>query len=267
VRDRGRARSGRTALLLALISSLLLTVSIPAPAGGAGPPLLPLSLDRWFVSNLSGAEVAPGGGGTIGYTVGNPFLDEPISSVVLTLEVYAFNAFPGNATSIVPVASAPVLATPTESGLSVNLTMGMVPANSTVSGTVSVVTSATTASGTYAVRTALHFVAGGAAYVLESRGWFTSAQWAAATTGPGGTVTLNVSALGVSGVSPETSVLVTASNLSTAIWAVFVAGIAVVALAAWLYFRPSKSSSGKRNDPEETQAPRAFGKSRTRDGD
>jgi len=130
-----------------------------------------------------------------------------------------------------------------------------------------VATSATTPSGTYAVRTALRFVANGSEFVLESRGWFTANAWAAATAGVGGALSLNVSALGVSGVSPETSVLVSSSNLTTAIWAVLAASLVLIGLAAWLYFRPPKSRSGVRNDPVDIQAPSAFGKSRTSDGD
>jgi len=267
VPSRGRARSGRVALLLFVVASLVFATEAPAPAFAAGTPVVPLALDRWFVSNLTGAEVAPGGGGTISYTVGNPFTNESISSVVLTLQVYAFNAYPGNATSTVDVASAPVLVTSTDSGLSVNQTLGSLPERGTVSGSVTIESSATTPSGAYAVRTALRFDVAGSAYLLESRGWFTTAQWAEATAGPNGTVALNVSALGVSGVSPETSILVTSSNLTTAIWAVFGASLVLIGLGAWLYFRPPKSRSGVRNAPVEIQAPSALGTSRTSEGD
>jgi hypothetical protein len=267
VRSRAGTRSGRTAFLLVVATGLLVGMSIPAPAAATGYPPVSLPLDRWFVSNLTGAELAPGGGGTISYTVGDPFLNQSITSVVLTLQVYAFNAYPGNATSTVSVASAPVLATATTSGISVNQTIGTIPAKAIVIGSVSVASSATTPSGTFAVRTAVRFMASGTSYLLESRGWFTAAQWAAATTGPNGTVDLNVSALGVSGVTPETSILVTSSNLTTAIWAVFAAGLVLIGVAAWLYFRPPKSKSGVRNAPVDIHAPSALGKRRTSDGD
>jgi hypothetical protein len=267
VRSRARARSGRAALLLVIVASLLLATEVPVSAAAAGIPVVPLPLARWFVSNLTGAEVDPGGGGTISYTVGNPFANVSISSVVLTLQVYAFNAYPGNATSTVAVASAPVLVTATASGLSVNQSIGTIREGTTVSGSVTVESSATTPSGAYAVRTALRFDVGASDYLLESRGWFTAAQWADATAGPNGTVTLNVSVLGVSGVSPETSILVTSSDLTTAIWAVFGASLVLIGLGAWLYFRPPKSRSGVRNVPVEIQAPSALGTKRTSEGD
>jgi hypothetical protein len=268
VPDRGRARSGWTAFLLVVVTALLLATTGSTPAAAAaGPPIVPLSLDRWIVSNLTGAEVAPGGGGTISFTVGNPYQNQSITSVVLTLAIYAFNAYPGNATSTVATSSPPVLATPTAAGASVNLSFGTLVSSRTVAGSVAVETSSTTSSGTYAVRTAVHFVAGGLPYVLESRGWFTASQWATATAGPGGSVTLNVSALGVSGVSPETSVLVSSSTLSTVLWVVLGASLFLIGAAAFLYFRPPKSRSGVRNDPGDIQAPSAFGSSRTKDGD
>ncbi|MCI4372808.1 MAG: hypothetical protein L3K02_04100 [Thermoplasmata archaeon] len=267
MRSRGPARVGPVVVFLVVVVSVGLSLAGLPAAEATTYPTLPLALDRWFVSNLTGAEVTPGGAGTITFTVGDPWTNASILSVVLTLQVYAFNAFPGNATSNVGVSAPPTLVTPTASGLSVNLSLGTIAADRSIGGSVAVQTSATTPSGAFAVRMALRFTAGGAGYLLESRGWFTASQWAAGTTGPNGTVDLNVSALGVSGVVPETSILVSSSNLSTAIYAVLIAGIALVGVAAWLYFRPPKSSWGVRNEPDETQAPRALGKSRTRDGD
>jgi len=267
VRSRDPARTRRAAVLLVLAICLGLGVSGMPVAGAAPYPTVPLGLDRWFVSNLTGAELAPGGGGSISFTIGNPLTGVAISSTLLTLQVYAFNAFPGNATSTVDISAPPVLVSASGSGSSVNESLGTIPSGAVVAGSIAVQSSATTPSGTFAVRIALRFVAGGADYLLESRGWFTDAQWAAATAEPNGSVDLNVSALGVSGVVPETSVLVSSSNLSNAIYAVLGAGVVLVGVAAWLYFRPPKSSSGVRNVPADIQAPSALGNSRTRDGD
>jgi hypothetical protein len=267
VRSRERALARRVVVFLVVATILgLMTSSLPA-ARATPYPTVPLALDRWFVSNLTGAELAPGGGGAISFTVGDPLAGVALSSTVLTLQVYAFNAFPGNATSPLTVAAPPVLVSSSGSGAVANVSLGTVAAGSVVAGSVEVQSSGTTPSGTFAVRTALRFVAGGADYLLESRGWFTDAQWSAATAGPGGSVDLNVSALGVSGVIPETSILVSSSNLSTAIYAVLGAGLVLVGLAAWLYFRPPKSSSGVRKVPADIHAPSAFGTSRTKDGD
>ncbi len=242
-----RVRALRPAGAVGLAVLLFLTaLSVGASSSrAAGYPVLPVGEDRWFVSNLTGAELSPGGSGRITFSVGDPIPNEALDAVTLTLQVYAFNAFPGNATSSVDVASAPILVTATTSGPMANVTFASVPSSTTTTGSVSVQSSASTPSGTFAVRTALRFTAGGTAYLLESRGWFTAAQWAAATSGPGGAVDLNVSALGVSGVLPETSVLVSSSSLTTTLYVVLAAGLVLVGVGAWLYFRP-KSSSGAR---------------------
>jgi len=267
VRSRGRVRASPAVVLLVVAATLGLAFAGLPTASAAQYPPVPLALDRWFVSNLTGAELSPGSGGSISFTVGDPLVGESMSSPVLTLQVYAFNAFPGNATSAVGVSAPPILVTATTSGASVNLSFGTIAPNGTVAASVAVQSSGATPSGTFAVRVALRFVADGADYLLESRGWFTTPEWAAATAGPNGSVDLNVSALGVSGILPETSILVSSSNLSTAIYAVLGAGLVLVGLAAWLYFRPPKSSSGVRKAPDVTQAPSALGSRRTRDGD
>jgi hypothetical protein len=267
VPSRARGRVFRFALLGLAVILLVGAVPTLPPARATTYPVVPLGSDRWFVSNLTGAEVTPGAGGSLGLSVGNPLAGITLTAIVLTLDVYAFNAFPGNATSTVGVATAPILSNGSSSGPSVNLSLGSLAPGGTLPETISVATSATTPSGTFAVRTALRFLAGGEAYLFESRGWFTDAQWAAATTVVNGSVGLNVTALGVSGVAPETSILVTNSDLSTALWAVFGAGVVLVGVAAWLYFRPPKSSSGARKVPADIQAPSAFGSNRTSDGD
>ncbi|HLM91531.1 MAG TPA: hypothetical protein VK424_05720 [Thermoplasmata archaeon] len=258
-------RFGLPATLLVVV--LLAAASIGAsPARGAGAPPLPLALDRIFVNNMTGAELAPGSGGAISMKVGNPLADA-MTGTVLTVGVYAFNAFPGNATSGVNVASAPVLSNVTSSGLEVNESLGSLATHATTSLSISVQTADSTPAGTFAIRTALRFVENGTAYVLESRGWFTFATWTAATNGPNGSTDVNLSRLGVSGILPETSLLVQSNNFAYALWAVLGVGLVVVGIGAWLYFRRSNSKSGTRPVPAETQAPRAFGTRRTSDGD
>ncbi len=211
-------------------------------------------------------ELAPGSSGAISFRVADP-LPGSLTKTVLTVGVYAFNTFPGNATSGVAVASAPVLSNGTASGLEINDSLGNLAAQGSVSISIPVQTAASTPAGTFAVRTALRFVENGTAYVLDSRGWFSAATWSAATTGPNGSTNVNLSRLGVSGILPETSILVQSNDFEYAIWAVLGAGLIVVAIGAWIYFRRSNSRSGARPVPAETQAPRAFGSSRTSDGD
>ena len=222
-------------------------VGTAMPARAAPYPSLPIGYDATFLSNLSGPDLAPGNSGTIGFHVGDPARFPSISTVTLTLDVYAFNAFPGNATSSVASAGTPVLVTPTASGTVVNLSLASLGPGTEESGSVGVATASDTPTGTFAVRTALSFVANGTNYRLESRGWFSATQWDAATTLPNGSVTLNLSMLGVSGVTAETSILVSSSSWEWALALILGAAIVLVGAGAFVYFRrESKSSSGAR---------------------
>jgi len=243
--NRPTLRSFRFALVTAVCASTLLWVGVPA---GAAPfPALPVAYGATFLSNLSGPDLAPGGSGTISFQVADPGTFGAISSVVLTLDVYAFNAFPGNATSQVTSAGTPVLVTSGASATEVNVSMDPLAPGHGESGSVGVVTSASTPTGTFAVRTALAFVANGTPYRLESRGWFSDSLWAAATELPNGSLTLNLTTLGVSGVVAETSILVSSSNWDWALGLILGASIVLVGAGAFVYFRrESKSSSGAR---------------------
>jgi hypothetical protein len=235
-------RFWRAAALLGVLLLLGAGTALPA-AHAAGAPPLPVALDRSFVENLTGSEVSPGGAGTITLNVHDP-LGASMSDTVLTLGVYAFNAFPGNATSEVDIASAPVLLNASASGLEVNVSLGTLAAGEVEPLSVSVQSGDSTPSGTFAVRTALLFSENGSSYRLASRGWFTAAQWSAATSGPNGTVDVNLTALGVSGILPETSILVSSNDFSYVLGGLLAAGVVLVAAGAWLYFRRSNSRAG-----------------------
>ncbi|MGI0071620.1 MAG: hypothetical protein ACRECT_06095 [Thermoplasmata archaeon] len=255
------------AAVAAALAGLLVVLGLAAGASAAGYPTLPLADDRGLLGNLSGPTLAPSGIGSIDFTVGNPLAVE-MTAVELTLQLYAFNAFPGNATSTISVASAPVLSNATSSGASVGVSVGALRSLGVYHGFVNVVSSGTTPTGTFAVRTALSFTANGTDYLFESRGWFTAPAWAAATSGPNGSATVNLTVLGVSGVLPETAVLVSASSFPIAILLVLVGAGLLIAAGAALYFRrDSVSSSGARKAAEDHQASSAFGNSRTSDGD
>lgn len=242
-----RASSRRTRIALAVAVAVgSLVFVLPAASAAAYPPL-PLAFDGRMLSNLSAPDLTPGSSGTLHFQVADPLAFGAMSAIVLTLDVYAFNAFPGNATSSVAASGTPLLVTPTSSATVANVSLGSLAPGSSVDGSVGVATAAGTPSGTYAVRTALSFTSGGTSYRLESRGWFTAAQWAAATQLPGGNLTVNLTALGVSGVSPETAILVSSSNWDWALGLILGAGIVLVGAGAFVYFRrESKSSSGAR---------------------
>jgi len=243
-----RGASGRLLPIVLAAAVVLGAVVVPVAhtAATAFPPI-PIAYDRTFLSNLSGPDVAPGNSGTLSFEVADPASFGAISSVTLTLDVYAFNAFPGNATSTIASAGTPVLVTPTASSTTVNVSWGSLAPGADVTGSVGVATASSTPAGAFAVRTALSFTSNGTSYRLESRGWFSASVWAAATTLPNGSATLNLSMLGVSGVTAETAILVSSSNWDWALAFILGAAIVLVGAGAFVYFRrASKSSAGAR---------------------
>ena len=249
------------------LAMILLLVGVASGASATPFPALPLADDRGFLGNLSAPSLAPGGSGVISFTVGNP-LSLVMTATELTLQVYAFNGFPGNATATVPVAGAPVLSNTTSSGGSVGVSVGTLASGQVYRGAINVATSATTPSGAFAVRAALSFAVNATAYQLESRGWFNATVWAAATELPNGSATLNLTVLGVSGILPETAVEVQPSSFPVLLGGILAAAIVLVGAGAWVYFRRVPgSSSGTRSAEDDHHAPKAFGKSRTNEGD
>ena len=246
------SRRGPPARWLVPVVAAVLACALALPsASAAGPrpygyPPLPLLDARQLLGNLSAPSLNAGSSGSLTFTVADA-LSAPLVGAVVTFEVYAFNAFPGNATSTVPVAGAPLLSTAAGSGPGVNISVGPLSPGAVYHGSVGVDSSASTPSGTFAIRSALSFTENGTAYRLESRGWFTAAAWAAATELPNGSVTLNLTRLGVSGVLPETAVYVSTSAFDWALGALAVAGVVLVGAGAWVYFRRGPgSTSGTR---------------------
>ena len=235
----------RTVLAVALALAAL--TAVLAPAAAAPPPPLPLAFDGAFLSNLSGPDLTPGGQSALSYQVADPSTFAPMTAVTLTLEVYAFNAFPGNATSSIVSAGTPVLLAAASSGTSVNVSVPPLFPGGHYDGSVGVATASDTPAGTFAVRTALSFTANGTVDRLESRGWFPASLWAAATELPNGSATLNLSTLGVSGVTAETAIYVSSSNWDWALALTLGASLILVGAGAFVYFRRGpKSSSGAR---------------------
>jgi hypothetical protein len=243
VRRRSRFPSSRPAVV-ALVALLLLTVVPSASTRAASYPPLPIPLDRQFLGNLSAPSISPGGSTRLSFAVTDPAsLSAPLTSVVLTFEVYAFNGFPGDASAQLPVGNAPVLSNSSGSGSTVNVTIPSLASGSTSSGSVGISTSSDTPAGTFAIRTALSFHLNGTPYLLESRGWFSAATWSAATEAPNGTATLNLSVLGVSGVIPETAVLVSSSDWTWALAALLAGAFVLLAAGAWVYSRRGPGST------------------------
>ena len=264
-------RRARRTLALVLVVALVLVAL--APRGSSAPPVLPVTTFGKFLTGLSMPALAPGSSGTVGFALNDP-LTSPLSDAALTFDVYAFNAFPGNATGPVPASGALTFSGAGSShGNSVTLSVGALSPGApayTSPGTVRLTISAPGGSpaGDYAVRTLLTFTLNGSAYVLESRGFFTAADWANATSPPGSPSELNVSRLGVSGVIPESAVFVRSNPFPVPLALVLAGAVVLAALGGyWSLRRGPGSRSGATAGPSPSHAERAFGKRRRRDGD
>ncbi|MFI5418619.1 MAG: hypothetical protein ACHQ2Y_06970 [Candidatus Lutacidiplasmatales archaeon] len=263
----------RWAVASALLVSLLAAIPSGEARAGGLAPTLPLADDGRFLSNLSVPGISPGAATTLSFTLSDP-LSSPLTDVNLTFALYAINGYPGNATGPLPTGSNAVLLEALGgSGSSVTLPIGTIGVGGSITSpsAVSVTVSAppSASEGTYAIRSSLSFVGpNGSSYELRSRGYFSSALWDNATRGPNGTSTLNLSRLGVSGVLPETAVLVRSNPLSLPLYALLGAGVALAIVGAFYAARPgSRSSSGASDPPDDQRAPSALGKRRTSDGD
>ncbi|MGI0133121.1 MAG: hypothetical protein ACREDK_08585 [Thermoplasmata archaeon] len=263
-------RPGRRPFTVALV--LLVVGGVGAAGTGATRgvtfPPLPVSDGGALVTDLSAPSVPAGGSGTLAGNLHDP-LNATITSISVTIAVYAFEATPGGGGPTTPPAGVPVDLTDAHtSGTSITLALADLAANRSEGFGVDVVTSGNAPAGVYAVRIGVAFVEGGTAYRFESRGYFSASQWQNATQLPGNRSTLNLSRLGVSGVVPETAVQVEPASIAPYLYGVL-AGALVLAGAGGYYaarVRP-KSSSGAREAPDARRAESAFGKSRRSDGD
>ena len=233
----------------ALVAMLLLGSAVLAAAPGesrAGYPELTDTEYTAFVTGLSVPVAAPGATINLVATLTDP-LPEPIDSVNLSFEFYAFNAYPGNGTGPLPSDGAPSFDTGSTAGRTDWLTLASLAPGAHVGVTLGVVVPSSAPLGDYAIRTGLDFGVNGSAYLLESRGFFSYGTWANATAGPAGSPTLNLTRLGVSGVLPETALAVESTSMPWVL-AGLVAGALLLAGAGAYYAvrRGPRSSSGAR---------------------
>ncbi|MFZ0829508.1 MAG: hypothetical protein WCB18_05925 [Thermoplasmata archaeon] len=259
----GRRVRGTGTLLVALGASVLLVVpGLVAPVFAAYP-VLP---DRdWspILGFLVGPSLIPGGSGSVTFRVGDPLAQEIVSANV-SLQVYAFNPTDGGATQAPPAGATPTLS----GGLSYTIAPPLLAPNTSWNWSVPVAVPASAASGDYAVRFAVTFTMSNVSYLLESRGFFSASAWASATQYPNGTPTINASQLGVSGIVPETSILVRGAATPVVLYVVLGVGLGLAALGGYWWTRSEgKSKSGARRLSPPQSAPTAFGKSRSSDGD
>lgn len=263
-RFRRLPRVGPPGLVLAILC--VVGLSIPAGSGvaAANPPVLPVADWSAILSNLDGPSLTPGTGGAITFRLTNPLASELLSANV-SLQVYAFNPTDGGGPQALPSGSSPVLGT---SGQNYTVAPPLLPPTVSWNWSVPVSIPSSAPTGDYAVRFQVTFSADNVSYRLASRGFFSAAEWAAATSYPNGTPTINASQLGVSGVVPETSILVHGAATPWALYTVLGVGLGLVALGAYWWTRSeAKSRSGMRRSSPPQSAPTAFGSNRSNDGD
>ena len=268
---RSPSRTARHLLSVLVVGTLLAALlGTGLSAGAVAPTPLPVADGSRFVGNLSAPSVGNQMTGTIDYSLADP-LPDALSGISLTFGIYAVVPLGSNQSLSNVSAGSMLLTYSTQAGGNVTVTLPTLASGVRTSMSLGVVVSADAPSGTYAVRTLLTFSAGGEAYVLKSRGWFSEALWEQATELPNGSATLNLTVLNVSGVLPETAVYVPAgAGLTTIVLgSLAVATVAVAGLAAYFYFRrgPGSSSGASGPEAEESQAPSALGASRSKDGD
>ncbi len=238
-------RALRTAVSVVAVFLAAALVVLGAPALVASPyPPAPEPGSR-YLSALSAPTVSPGDGTRLSFVVSNPTTNETLAGVLVTFAVYAFNGYPGDASTLLPVANAPALSNATSSGPRANVSVGTLGPGASYAGSVGVVTSAATPAGTFAIRTAVSFSVGPTPYRMESRGWFSEGAWQNATLAPNGTGTVNLSRLNVSGIVPETAVLVRTADWSVVLDALLATGLVLIGVGAYVYFRRTGGPSSR----------------------
>ncbi|HEV2166896.1 MAG TPA: hypothetical protein VGS23_07990 [Thermoplasmata archaeon] len=258
------------AIVVAALAATPTLLPNPHP-GSSGYPVVPVASANELVSALSAPTLAPGDSGAISLVLRDPF-SGPMAAVTLTLELYAFAPFPGNGSSPLPTSGAPVLTSGSPNGSTEEITIARLGAGGEfrVPGNASapVVVPPGAPSGTFALRLALSFAEGNQSYLFESRGFFSEARWENATELLNGSSTINDSRLGISGVVPETAILVRTNPPSTVLYGILGGSLVLAAIGGYLLYRRGPGSrAGRWSPPGPQRAPSAFGNKRTSDGD
>jgi hypothetical protein len=263
-------RPGRhqpAAWLLTVTASTVLMLSAlgVAPAAAATYPILPEVDWSPILGGLVGPTLSPGASGHVTFRLADP-LPVSLVSAKVYLQIYAFNPTDGGA-----VQPPPTGVSPTFPGASLenNATAPpQIPPGTSWNWSVPVSVPRPAPTGDYAVRISVSFSMNNSSYLLESRGFFSASEWTGATQYANGTPTINASELGVSGVVPETSILVSGSTTPIVLYAVLGVGLGLAGVGAYWWTRSeTKSKSGARRPSPPQSAPTAFGNSRRSDGD
>ena len=245
---------------------VLLLIASVVPSSAAAPPPLPIADGTVVAHGLAAPSIAPGGDGAISLVVGDP-LGVPAVATEVSLEVYAFNAYPGNATGPVPAGGPITFTGGGGNGDTFSELLGNIASGSSVPVSVGVAVAGSAPEGLYAIRLAVNFTANGTTYSFESRGFFSDSLWANATELPDRNSTLNLSRLGVSGVVPETGLLVRSDPVGLAVELLLGTSVALAVAGGYYAWRRAPKSRSGASGPAERSADSAFGNNRRSDGD
>jgi hypothetical protein len=260
-------------LALALVLTVLLGLAAVGSTGrvqastGAGVPPIPLGTDGRFLTNLSSPVLPPSGVGQITFDLEDP-LPSALTAVTVVLEIYAYVPSLGAPAQAVPQGAVEFgtgVASPgsaSASGGSIEMNLSAVEPGSHESIGAQVLAASGADLGSYLVRTALEFTSNGSSYRFESEGYFAPATWAEATNrsslgGPG----VNLTLLGVDGITPDTAIGLAQDPYTVPIYALAGGGILLAGAGAYLYFRTGPGSrSGAAAGAAPQSAPKAVGK-------
>jgi hypothetical protein len=261
--------------VLALIVILVAVAAggaLPTPVAASPYPALPVADGAALLAGLSAPPLAPGASEPFGFALSDPF-SGPMTAITLSFAIYAFIPYPGNGSAPLPPGGTPSFQGSNASGSSATLLLPTLAAGARYpapgSSALSLVAPASAPDGTFDIRAGVTFSEGSTTYRFESRGFFSAAAWANATLpSPNGSPTLNLTRLGVSGVLPETAVLVRTPSIDPVLYVLLGGALVLAGVGGYVAWRRgSGSRSGARAPAPPQSAPRTFGKSRTRDGD
>jgi hypothetical protein len=254
------------ALALAL---MLLLAGSSSVSGAARAASIPVGLDGQFLTNLSAPVLGPGASGQVELRLGDPLVG-PLVNLTVSLGFYAYVAALGAAPEL-GAFPAVGFATGPNGALTATWQTQYASLGSGASVTASVPVGSTSgaSTGSYLVRSSLTFSSNGTAYRFASVGWFPGPLWARASNrSENGGVDLNLSMLGVDGVSAETAVAVAQNGYAAPIYLLAAGGLLLAGLGAFVYYRKGDgSTAGAAGPPAPQSAPNAFGKNRTSEGE
>lgn len=256
-------------VIVALLSCLLLLFATPA---GATPSPLPPNEGERLLS-LSAPSISPGTSGSLTVLVSNPF-NVTLSALSLSIQLYRWDEVGGSGGNLSATDGwAPSLSIGGGApGLGILWSTSGLLADQSKVLQVNVNVLSGTPPATYFIKDAMNVTtSSGSHYTLLSRGYFTDALWARATLpAKDGAPTLNLTLLNVSGVLPESSIVVESTAQVPWIWAILGIALGLGAFGGYLWARKPKgqrSSEGANPSLSRSRAERAFGKRRKRDGD